>query len=128
MSPALIDTCFRNDPPTYRKLSCPKKRVEYEPGRPAVDSSVCARNEDFLPSFPNLHWDPLGDVPYHEKGLQGDPGFRQLLGPATDVFDCTPKIGTEIHGINFAKLTDAQKNDLARLISIRGVVFFRDQN
>jgi alpha-ketoglutarate-dependent taurine dioxygenase len=69
----------------------------------------------------------LTEVPYQDKGFEGDPHFRNLLSAATDVFDYNPKIGTEIHGIDLANLTDAQKNDLARLIATRGVVFFRDQ-
>lgn len=60
--------------------------------------------------------------------MQGDKEFRALLADATDVFDYTPKIGTEVHGISLAKLNDAQKNDLARLVSVRGVVFIRGQD
>lgn len=33
----------------------------------------------------------------------------------------------QIHGVDLANLSDAQKNDLARLIATRGVVFFRNQ-
>ncbi|KAL8861738.1 MAG: hypothetical protein Q9178_001939 [Gyalolechia marmorata] len=105
-----------------------KKPIAYEPGRTVVQShDKIDEHEDLRPFFPNLHWDPLVEVPYHDKGIHGDPQFRNLLASATDVVDYNPKIGTEIHGVNLAKLTDAQKNDLARLISVRGVVFFRDQ-
>ncbi|KAL8769494.1 MAG: hypothetical protein Q9209_004555 [Squamulea sp. 1 TL-2023] len=105
-----------------------KKTVAYEPGRTVFEShDEFYEHEDLRPSFPSLHWDPLTEVPYHDKGIHGDAQFRNLLASATDVFDYNPKIGTEIHGVNLANLTDAQKNDLARLISIRGVVFFRDQ-
>ncbi len=60
--------------------------------------------------------------------MPGDPQFRNLLADATDIFDYNPKIGTEIYGVNLARLTDAQKDDLARLIATRGVVFFRNQS
>lgn len=50
-----------------------------------------------------------------------------MLDNATKVFDLTPNIGTEIHGIQLNQLTDQQKNDLGLLIAERGVVFFRDQ-
>lgn len=99
----------------------------YEPGYTAVESHHQDEHHDLLPSFPIVHWDPLVEVPYHDKGIDGHPGFRNLLQSATDVFDYNPKIGTEIHGVNLAQLTDAQANDLARLIATRGVVFFRDQ-
>ncbi|KAI4282818.1 MAG: hypothetical protein L6R38_002666 [Xanthoria sp. 2 TBL-2021] len=105
-----------------------KKPITYEPGRTPVEShDEFYEHEDLRPSFPNLHWDPLTEVPYHDKGIHGDPHFRNLLASATDVVDYNPKLGTEIYGVNLARLTDAQKNDLARLISVRGVVFFRGQ-
>ena len=99
----------------------------YEPGHTIVESQNQYEHHDLFPSFPNVHWDPLVEVPYHDKGIDGHPGFRNLLQSATDVFDYNPKIGTEIHGVNLAQLTEAQANDLARLIATRGVVFFRDQ-
>lgn len=139
MSPALIEpTCSINLPVydimsiikdgAWTKHEKVKQRVEYEPGRTVVESNEYHEHEDLRPSFPNVRWDPLTEVAYHDKGLRGDPEFRNLLASATDVFDYTPKIGTEIRGINLAKLTDAQKDDLARLISVRGVVFFRNQS
>ncbi|KAF8448354.1 hypothetical protein BGX38DRAFT_1189770 [Terfezia claveryi] len=84
--------------------------------------------DHFRPAFPEHSWGPLKHVPYEDKGLLGDPHYRNLLNAATDVFDYTPKIGTEISGIQLRNLTDAQKNDLARLIAHRGVVFFRGQS
>ncbi|KAL8807959.1 MAG: hypothetical protein Q9182_000425 [Xanthomendoza sp. 2 TL-2023] len=104
-----------------------KKHIVYEPGRTTVEMQDCYEHEDLRPCFPDVHWEPLNEVPYHDKGIYGDRDFRNLLQSATDIFDYNPKIGTEIHGVNLATLTDAQKNDLARLISIRGVVFFRNQ-
>ncbi|KAF3385235.1 hypothetical protein F1880_003052 [Penicillium rolfsii] len=111
----------------------PKKEVAsdnkfgYVPGRTTVEDHTEYAHEDLLPSFPDIHWDALEYTPYEDRGLRGDPKFRNLLKDATAVFDYNPKIGTEIHGVNLAKLTDAQKDDLARLIAYRGVVFFRAQ-
>lgn len=104
-----------------------KQNIHYEPGRTAVEGHDDYEYEDLRPAFPNVKWEPLTEVPYYERGTEGDPQFRNLLSDATNVFDYNPKIGTEIHGINLAKLTDVQKDDLARLISTRGVVFFRNQ-
>ena len=101
--------------------------IHYEPGRTTVETHDVYEYDDLRPSFPDVQWESLIEVPYHDRGAQGDPQFRNLLSDATDIFDYTPKIGTEIHGINLAKLTDAQKDDLARLVSTRGVVFFRNQ-
>ena len=127
-------------PPSNEKLAAAKilndrltetatNAHNYEPGRTHIEThDDTYAFEDLRPRFPNVHWEPLTETPHYDKGLQGDPQFRDLLSAATDVFDYNPKIGTEIHGVNLAKLTNAQKNDLARLISTRGVVFFRGQD
>ncbi|KAH7043166.1 hypothetical protein B0J12DRAFT_194766 [Macrophomina phaseolina] len=103
--------------------------LNYEPGRTFVQSyDESYEHEDLRPRFPDVKWPALGPIHYEDKGLKGDPNFRHLLDAATDVFDYNPKIGTEIHGVKLSQLTDAQKNDLARLIAVRGVVFFRNQD
>lgn len=100
----------------------------YLPGRSPVESHEDYEHEDLRPHFPNVTWEPLTEVPYEDKGLLGHPEFKNLFEAATDVFDYTPKIGTEVHGIRLKSLSDDQKNDLARLIAVRGVVFFRGQD
>lgn len=108
----------------------PTNKFNYKPGiTPRQDNPEDPYEfEEFAPSFPDVKWEPLTEIPYEDKGLLGDPEFRNLLDAASDVFDYSPKIGTEIHGIKLKELNDAQKNDLARLIAHRGVVFFRDQD
>lgn len=132
MAPSLEEPIVPSAPLEIRSKSLAKginsNKFSYEPGRTVVQKHNTYAYEDLLPSFPDLHWDPIGPVPYQEKGLLGDPAFKNLLNTATDVFDYAPKIGTEIHGVDLANLTDAQKNDLARLIAVRGVVFFRGQD
>ncbi|KAI9842205.1 MAG: hypothetical protein M1837_007418 [Sclerophora amabilis] len=102
--------------------------VKYEPGRTVTEAHENYEHDDLRPCFPDIHWGPLEELPYHDKGTFGDPEFRNLLSSATEVFDYNPKIGTEVHGVRLAHLSNAQKNDLARLIATRGVVFFRDQD
>ncbi|KAL9000127.1 MAG: hypothetical protein Q9169_001202 [Polycauliona sp. 2 TL-2023] len=139
MAPGIID-CFHSDTSLVHGEYGPhkdtswyqpvekKSHITYAPGRtPTEPPDEYYEHEDLRPFFPDVHWDPLAEVPYHDKGIHGDPQFRHLLASASDVVDYNPKIGTEIHGVNLAKLTDTQKNDLARLISVRGVVFFRGQ-
>lgn len=101
--------------------------VSYIPGRTVIKSHDTYEHEDLKPSFPDKHWPAIEEVPYSDKGLLGDPTFKNLLANATDVFDYNPKVGTEIHGVDLANLSDAAKNDLALLIATRGVVFFRNQ-
>ncbi|KAI9679386.1 MAG: hypothetical protein M1817_005408 [Caeruleum heppii] len=116
--------------PSSRDFSLPLKGRSvrhYEPGRTHVDDYDDYEHDHLKPRFPDLHWEPLTEIPYHDRGLHGHPEFRHLLAAATDIRDYTPKIGTELSGIRLAQLSDAQKDDLARLIAVRGVVFFRDQ-
>ncbi|KAL9580557.1 MAG: hypothetical protein Q9212_004422 [Teloschistes hypoglaucus] len=138
MAPALIEPLEPGSLPSFDKWSSfegktrPAEKVSrsqkcYSPGRTIVESHDFYEDDDLCPSYPNVYWEPLKEVAYHDKGLRGDPRYSNLLASATDIFDYNPKIGTEIQGVNLAKLTDAQKDDLARLISIRGVVFFRNQ-
>lgn len=101
--------------------------ASYTPGRSVVQNHDNYAYEDLKPSFPDKHWPALEEVPYSDKGLLGSSDFHDLLSTATSIFDYNPKIGTEIHGVDLANLSDAAKNDLARLISTRGVVFFRNQ-
>ncbi|EDU42014.1 TauD Probable taurine catabolism dioxygenase [Pyrenophora tritici-repentis] len=100
----------------------------YTPGQSEVQKyDETYEYEDLRPWFPDITWPAYTEIPYTDKGQLGDPNFKNLLASATDVFDYNPKIGTEVHGVDLANLTDVQKNDLARLIATRGVVFFRDQ-
>ncbi|QDS73085.1 hypothetical protein FKW77_000183 [Venturia effusa] len=107
----------------------PIPALKYVPGRAGDPVSYeDYEHEDLRPRFPDVHWEPYVERPYTDKGLLGDENFSNLLSSATDVFDHTPRIGTEISGVRLSQLTDAQKNDLARLIATRGVVFFRNQD
>ena len=135
MAPSLVEPILsapfggikaKDDPAWNNGLKSPHSE-SYEPGRTRVEEHESYEHDHLLPSFPDVEWEPLQEVSYSDRGINGDPQFRNLFAESTDVFDYTPKIGTEIHGVNLAKLTAAQKDDLARLIATRGVVFFRDQ-
>jgi len=110
------------------KSKSPSNALSYIPGRTIAekhdDSYIY---EDLKPSFPDKHWPAIASLPYTDKAHLGSPSFANLLSTATSIQDYNPKIGTEIHGVDLSTLTDAAKNDLALLISQRGVVFFRNQ-
>ncbi|KAJ5295803.1 hypothetical protein N7508_010624 [Penicillium antarcticum] len=130
MAPSLIEPVVA--PTTHFTVKAPKKdladnKFGYQPGRTQVKTHDNYAYEDFLPRFPDVHWPALEETPYEDKGLRGDPKFRNLLRDATGVFDHNPKIGTEVQGVDLSKLDNAQRDDLARLIAYRGVVFFRNQ-
>ncbi|KAL1949619.1 hypothetical protein VTO73DRAFT_8500 [Trametes versicolor] len=81
----------------------------------------------YKPSWPDVKWEPLGEIAVTDRGQFADPEKKALLSAATKVEHLTPAIGTEILGIDLRQLSDAQKDELSLLIAERGVVFFRDQ-
>lgn len=90
--------------------------------------SVPYKYESLRPAFPNKHWAPLKPFDYQDVGLRANPELKELLSAATAVEHLTPKTGTVLHGIQLSQLTNVQKDQLARLIAYRGVVFFRKQD
>ncbi|KAF2129610.1 TauD-domain-containing protein [Dothidotthia symphoricarpi CBS 119687] len=131
MAPGLVEPQYTPSSAPTTTPKQPAKSVNahnYIPGRTTVQQhDETYEYEDLRPSFPAIQWPAYTEIPYSDKGQLGDPNFKNLLASASNVFDYNPKIGTEIHGIDLANITDAQKNDLARLIATRGVVFFRNQ-
>lgn len=101
----------------------------FTPGFTEVDPYPDNYKYEYLrPNFPDVSWPLLQEVPHVDKGLLGNPQYKNLLSDATDCFDFNANIGTEVVGVSLKTLTDAQKNDLARLIAFRSVVIFRDQH
>lgn len=86
-------------------------------------------HEHLLPAYPDLKWPPLEEVALPEdRALFADPDYTNLFAAAEKVEHLTPTFGTVLHGVQLADLTDAQKDELALLVSYRGVVFFRGQS
>ncbi|KAI1481046.1 hypothetical protein K445DRAFT_310230 [Daldinia sp. EC12] len=74
---------------------------------------------------------PTEPFEFVDRGLLADKAKPHLLGlkdPNVVVTKLTPRVGTEISGLQLSELTDEQKNELALLIAERGVVVFRGQN
>ncbi|KAF4032485.1 TfdA family Taurine catabolism dioxygenase TauD [Phytophthora infestans] len=76
--------------------------------------------------FPTTKHDPIPVLPYEDRGLMADLTFKNLLKDAS-VTHLSPRIGTELSGIQLHQLTNAQRDELALLVSHRGVIFFREQ-
>lgn len=73
----------------------------------------------------------LADRNTHATRVAGkgvDPEKKALFASVTKRIDYSPRFGTELHGIRLTQLTDQQSEELAALISERGVVWFRDQD
>ncbi|QKX57205.1 uncharacterized protein TRUGW13939_04313 [Talaromyces rugulosus] len=86
----------------------------------------------YLPVYDNItKFPPTESFEFHDRGLDADkskPNLLQTGNPDVIVDKLTPRVGTEIRGLQLSSLTDAQKNELALLIAERGVVVFRDQD
>lgn len=68
---------------------------------------------------------------FEDRGHHADPAKFNLLSksiPGFKLTKLTPRIGTEIEGLQLSQLTAVQKDELALLIAERGVVVFRDQD
>lgn len=79
-------------------------------------------------------WDPKQKYPalepfeHVEHGKDADTSYPNLLPAGTAVTHLTPSIGTEVRGIQLSTLSDAGKDELARLVAERKVVAFRAQD
>lgn len=108
------------------------------PTRPAkpdyLDQVYAIRSEFryctiFIPLTPFSITSELTNSSEHvDPGTRADSEKKALLGAASKVIHLTRHIGTELHGIQLAQLTDQQKDELGLLIAERSVVFFRDQD
>lgn len=64
-----------------------------------------------------------------DRGFFADPKFESIMkNPGVTINNISPKLGTEITGLQLNQLSDQQKDDLALLTSQRGVVIFRNQD
>ncbi|TAQ84221.1 hypothetical protein B7494_g7450 [Chlorociboria aeruginascens] len=127
MAPSLEVRYEDNTSPLQNTLKFEPPTISYIPGYTVIEKHEIYKYDDLKPSFPKKQWPALKELPYSDKALLGDPAFKNLLAEATEIFDYNPKIGTEVHGVDLANLSDSAKNDLALLIATRGVVFFRNQ-
>ena len=59
-----------------------------------------------------------------EPGLRADPAKPSLLKAGATVTDITPRIGTEIRGVQISKLSSEGLDEIALLAAERGVVVF----
>jgi sulfonate dioxygenase len=112
---------------------------------PAQHSSVShPRHYGFNSNIPQYKYDrylpvydettkfpPTEPFEFVERGIKADKNKPHLLKPHNsklEVTKLTPRVGTEIKGLQLSELTDVQKDELALLIAERGVVVFRGQD
>jgi taurine dioxygenase/sulfonate dioxygenase len=89
---------------------------------------------EWLPTWdPNEKYEPYADDfndGYRDPALDADPDFKQLFPKDKDITlnKLSPKLGTEVHGVQLSSLNSTGKNELALFVAQRGVVVFRDQD
>ncbi|KAG8742463.1 hypothetical protein FRC12_015369 [Ceratobasidium sp. 428] len=95
----------------------PKAEYPFEHLLPVFDKS-----EHYPPLTPFEHIDPAARANALPEAEQ-----RGFLRNATCVRNLTPKIGTEVTGIDLTALDGAGRDQLALEVARRGVIAFRDQ-
>ncbi|KAI0067960.1 TauD-domain-containing protein [Artomyces pyxidatus] len=88
------------------------------------------RYANLLPHFdPAEHFPPLTPFDHADPGLRAlaHPNPRSFLSSATSVVELTPNLGTEVRGVNLAKLDSDGRDQLALEVARRGLLVFRDQ-
>lgn len=86
---------------------------------------------EFLPTWnPNDKNEPLKFFKHEDVGSRADPSFPNLFPKHQDFTHkrVTPKLGSEIEGIQLSQLNDKAKDELALLVAQRGIAIFRDQD
>jgi sulfonate dioxygenase len=87
---------------------------------------------DYLPVYDETTtFPPTEPFEVRHRGLEADKAKPNLFNSGdsnVEITRLTPRVGTEIKGLQLSQLSDAQKNELALLVAERGVVVFRDQD
>ncbi|KAJ6501622.1 TauD-domain-containing protein [Mycena vitilis] len=119
MSQTITETQAQVDPPATLVLQTPVQATEDE-----------YRYSNLLPHFSQDHYPPLTPFTHSDPGLRAldHPDPRAFLQNATSVVELTPRLGTEVAGINLAELDSGARDELALEVARRGLVVFRDQH
>lgn len=96
----------------------PRSKYPFEHLLPIFDKSVL-----YPPLTPFEHRDPAARASALPESEQ-----RTFLKDATHVHNLTPKLGTEIVGIDLTSLDGPARDQLALEVARRGVLVFRNQS
>ncbi|KAK0746786.1 hypothetical protein B0T18DRAFT_412420 [Schizothecium vesticola] len=113
----------------YKELAPTKFDVDVETGKKELEGFQAAKYPHYLPTWdPKQKYPALEPFEHVEHGKDADTSYPNLLPAGTAVTHLTPTIGTEVRGIQISTLSDAGKDELARLVAERKVVAFRGQD
>lgn len=82
----------------------------------------------YLPKWEPNFFKPMPPFNFTDPGVRADPSKRNLLLPGVITTPISPKMGTEVTGLQLSSLSSQQRDELALLVSERKVVMFRDQD
>jgi sulfonate dioxygenase len=85
---------------------------------PLYPAYLPVRPEGFTPTLDV----PLQDIP--EAGCRADPSLPEIRTPDSRHKNITPRIGTEIRGVQLSQLSVEGLDQLALLAAQRGVLVF----
>lgn len=94
-------------------------------------STANLKYPEYLPSWdPTQKYAPLKFFKHEEPGARADKSFPNLFPKDKDfqLKKITPKLGTQVSGIQLSELTPDGKDELALFVAQRGVAVFRNQN
>lgn len=118
------------DDKIHNSVRIPKESTRYFMCHPNLQKQ--SKYAAYLPVYDTTtKFPPTELFDFKDRGLDADPAKPNLLPKDNSNLKATkltPRVGTEITGLQLSQLTDAQKNELALLIAERGVVVFRDQD
>jgi sulfonate dioxygenase len=106
-------------------VNVPFKKPEEVPKKAEKSSS---KYSQYLPTWEPVFFDPLPPFEFVDPALHADKAKRNLLKDGVVSKNISPKMGTELTGIQLTELSNAAKDELALLVAERKCVVIRDQN
>ncbi|KAI1081440.1 taurine catabolism dioxygenase [Whalleya microplaca] len=92
------------------------------PTEPLYPTYLPTRPDGYMPTLNVSHFEA------DEPGNRADPLKPTILKANATVTNITPRIGTEIRGVQLSQLSPAGLDEVALLAAERGVIVFRDQD
>lgn len=98
---------------------------------PKAAKKVNKEAHKYLPTWSRSeNYEPYEFIEYHDAALRANKDLVNLFpeGGDYETNNISPKLGTEIKGIQLSNLSNEAKDELALLAAQRGVLVFRDQD
>ncbi|EMG50423.1 JLP1 Alpha-ketoglutarate-dependent sulfonate dioxygenase [Candida maltosa Xu316] len=98
---------------------------------PKLADKLAKDGNEYLPTWDfSEKYEPYEFFKYEDPALRANEKLPNLFpeGAKYEKTNVSPKLGTEITGIQLSQLNDAAKDEVALLAAQRGVLIFRDQD